>query len=108
MFQIAGACRYVWNHFREKNLADYQAFKNGKGQRPHTSYFSLGVEFTKLRHKTDWMLELPANPIKHTLKYFADALERGNGRQEGIPEAEKQKQARTHLVLRFQAKRTSG
>ena len=52
MFQMAGACRYVWNHFREKNLADYQAFKNGKGQRPHTSYFSLGVEFIKLRHET--------------------------------------------------------
>ena len=74
MFQIAGACRYVWNHFREKNLADYQAFKNGKGERPQVSYFSLGVEFTKLRHKTEWMLELPANPVKHTLKYFADAL----------------------------------
>lgn len=74
MFQVAGACRYVWNHFREKNLADYQAFKNGKGQRPHTSYFSLGVEFTKLRHETDWLRGLPANPIKHTLKYFADAL----------------------------------
>ena len=74
MFQVAGACRYVWNHFREKNLADYQAFKNGKGQRPQTSYFSLGVEFTRLRHETDWLRELPANPIKHTLKYFADAL----------------------------------
>ncbi|MDE0291003.1 MAG: transposase [Candidatus Dadabacteria bacterium] len=74
MFQIAGACRFVWNHFREKNLADYQAFKNGKGEKPKTSYFSLGVEFTRLRHETQWMLELPANPVKHTLKYFADAL----------------------------------
>ena len=74
MFQIAGACRYIWNHFREKNLADYQAFKNGKGEKPKTSYFSLGVEFTRLRHETQWMLELPANPVKHTLKYFADAL----------------------------------
>ena len=64
MFQIAWDCRYVWNHFREKNLADYQAFKNGKAQRPQTSFFSFGVEFTKLRHKTEWMLELPANPIK--------------------------------------------
>ena len=85
MFQMAGACRYVWNHFREKNLADYQAFKNGKGQRPHTSYFSLGVEFTKLRHETDWLQELPANPIKHTLKYFADALKEAMAGNKGFP-----------------------
>ena len=85
MFRIAGACRYVWNHFREKNLADYQAFKNGKGQRPNTSYFSLGVEFTKLRHETDWLQELPANPIKHTLKYFADALKEAMAGKKGFP-----------------------
>ena len=85
MFQMAGACRYVWNHFREKNLADYQAFKNGKGQRPHTSYFSLGVEFTKLRHETDWLQELPANPIKYTLKYFADALKEAMAGKKGFP-----------------------
>ena len=85
MFQMAGACRYVWNHFREKNLADYQAFKNGKGKRPHTSYFSLGVEFTKLRHETDWLQELPANPTKHTLKYFADALKEAMAGKKGFP-----------------------
>ena len=85
MFQMAGACRYVWNHFREKNLADYQAFKNGNGQRPNTSYFSLGVEFTKLRHETDWLQELPANPIKHTLKYFADALKEAMAGNKGFP-----------------------
>ncbi|MCY3624389.1 MAG: transposase [Candidatus Dadabacteria bacterium] len=85
MFQMAGACRYVWNHFREKNLADYQAFKNGKGERPSTSYFSLGVEFTRLRHETDWLLELPANPIKHTLKYFADALKEAMAGKKGFP-----------------------
>ena len=85
MFQMAGACRYVWNHFREKNLADYQAFKNGKGQRPNISYFSLGVEFTKLRHETDWLQELPANPIKHTLKYFADALKEAMAGKKGFP-----------------------
>ena len=85
MFQVAGACRYVWNRFREKNLADYQAFKNGKGQRPETSYFSLGVEFTKLRYETDWLRELPANPIKHTLKYFADALKEAMAGKKGFP-----------------------
>ncbi len=85
MFQIAGACRYVWNHFREKNLANYQAFRSGKGKQPQTSYFSLGVEFTKLRHETEWMRELPANPIKHTLKYFADALKEAMRGKKGFP-----------------------
>ena len=85
MFQIAGACRYVWNHFRKKNLADYQAFINGKREKPQTSYFSLGVEFTKLRHQTEWMRELPANPIKHTLKYFADALKEAMRGKKGFP-----------------------
>ena len=91
MFRVAGACRYVWNHFREKNLADYQAFRNGKGERPHTSYFSLGVEFTKLRHETDWMLELPANPIKHTLKHFADALKEAMAGKKGFPKPRSKK-----------------
>ena len=91
MFQIAGACRYVWNHFREKNLADYQAFRNGKGQRPQTSYFSLGVEFTRLRHETDWMLELPANPVKYTLKHFADALKDAMAGKKGFPKPRSRK-----------------
>lgn len=85
MFQIAGACRYVWNHFRERNLADYQAFRNGKGKRPHTSFFSLGVEFTKLRHETDWMQELPFAPVRHSLKYFADALGEAMKGKKGFP-----------------------
>jgi putative transposase len=87
MFQIAGACRYVWNHFRERNLADYQAFKAGKGERPQTSYFSLGVEFTRLRHQTEWIQELPANPVKHTLKYFADALGEAMKGKKGFPKS---------------------
>ena len=99
MFQIAGACRYVWNHFREKNLADYQAFKNGKGERPQTSYFSLGVEFTRLRHETEWMRELPANPIKHTLKYFADALKEAMAGKKGFPKPKSRKRTAPSFTL---------
>lgn len=99
MFQIAGACRYVWNHFREKNLADYQAFKNGKGEKPKTSYFSLGVEFTRLRHETQWMLELPANPIKHTLKYFADALKEAMEGKKGFPKPRSRKKTAPSFTI---------
>ncbi len=99
LFQIAGACRYVWNHFREKNLADYQAFRGGKGEKPKTSYFSLGVEFTELRHKTQWMLELPANPIKHTLKYFADALKEAMLGKKSFPKPKSRKRTAPSFTL---------
>ncbi len=99
MFRIAGACRYVWNHFREKNLADYQAFRNGKAERPQTSYFSFGVEFTKLRRETDWMQELPANPIKHTLKYFADALKEAMAGKKGFPKPKSRKRTAPSFTI---------
>ncbi len=99
MFRVAGACRYVWNHFREKNLADYQAFRNGKGERPHTSYFSLGVEFTNLRHETEWMLELPANPVKHTLKHFADALKEAMAGKKGFPKPRSKKRTAPSFTI---------
>ncbi len=99
MFRIAGTCRYVWNHFRKRNLADYQAFKNGKGERPQTSYFSLGVEFTKLRHETEWMRELPANPVKHTLKYFADALKEAMAGEKGFPKPKSRKKVAPSFTL---------
>ena len=99
MFQIAGACRYVWNHFRKKNLADYQAFRNGKGEKPKTSYFSLGVEFTRLRHETEWMRELPANPVKYTLKYFADALKEAMAGKKGFPKPRSRKRIAPSFTL---------
>ncbi len=99
MFQIAGACRFVWNHFREKNLADYQAFRKDKREKPKTSYFSLGVEFTKLRHETQWMLELPANPVKHTLKYFADALGEAMAGKKGFPKPRSKKRTAPGFTL---------
>ncbi|MCY3826095.1 MAG: transposase [Candidatus Dadabacteria bacterium] len=99
MFRIAGACRFVWNHFRGKNLADYQAFRNDKGQRPHTSYFSLGVEFTKLRHETDWLRGLPANPIKHTLKYFSDALKDAMAGKKGFPKPRSRKKTAPSFTI---------
>ncbi len=99
MFRIAGACRYVWNHFRERNLAGYQAFKNGKAERPQTSYFSLGVEFTKLRYEVKWVRELPANPIKHPLKYFADALKEAMRGNKGFPKPRSRKRTAPSFTL---------
>ena len=99
MFQIAGACRFVWNHFRNKNLDNYQKFRNGKGDLPSASYFSLGVEFTKLRHETAWLRELPANPIKYTLKYFADALKQAIEGNKGFPKLRSRKKTAPSITL---------
>jgi len=99
MFQIAGACRFVWNHFREKNLSEYQKFKDGRGHMPSTSYFSLGVEFTRLRRQTRWLGELPANPIKHTLKYFADTLKQAVQGRSGYPKPKSRKKTIPSFTL---------
>ena len=99
MFQMAGTCRFVWNHFREKNLVKYQKFKKGRGDKPSTSYFSLGVEFTKLRHETAWLQELPANPSKHTLKYFADALKQAIQGKKGFPKPRSRKRTTPSFTL---------
>ena len=99
MFRIAGACRFVWNHFREKNLSSYQKFRDGKGNRPSASYFSLGVEFTKLRHETAWLRELPANPVKYTLKHFADALKQAMQGNKGFPKPRSRKRTAPSFIL---------
>ncbi|MYJ52969.1 MAG: helix-turn-helix domain-containing protein, partial [Gammaproteobacteria bacterium] len=65
-----GATRYVWNHFLGLNKTMMEAWrKDDSTPRPEVSFFSLGKAFTQLRQGTDWLLELPANPIKYTLKY---------------------------------------
>ena len=99
MFRVAGACRFVWNHFRNKNLDSYQKFKEGKGNRPFASHFSLGVEFTKLRHETDWLRELPANPVKYTLKYLADALKQAIQGKKGFPKPKSRRKTAPSFTL---------
>ena len=69
----AGACRYVWNRALGENRDAMQAYRDGKGEKPSVSFFSLGKWFTQLRHETPWLMDLPANPIKYTLKRQADA-----------------------------------
>ncbi len=99
MFQIAGACRFIWNHFREKNLSNYQKFRNNREKMPSASYFSLGVEFTKLRHQTAWLRELPANPVKYTLKYFADALKQAIQGKKCFPKPRSRKKTAPSFTL---------
>ena len=66
--RLAGANRWVWNQILAQILKEVEA-----GENPPTSYFSLCRRFTQLRHETEWLLDLPANPVKYCLKYQADA-----------------------------------
>ena len=70
---IAGACRFVWNHFLAKNKEEYELAKKNGAKKPSTSFFSLGKEFTQLRKEIDWMQEYSFKIVRQTLKYQADA-----------------------------------
>ncbi len=76
--RLAGACRFVWNHFLTERLATYQfdrCFEATYGIKPQassTSFYTLGKEFTQLRHRLAWLRELPCAPVRYVLKYQAD------------------------------------
>ena len=87
LVRIAGACRYVWNHFLACNRRDYATFKLRKAlfdaglvvdkpSPPSVSFQSMGVRFTALRRETPWLQRLPYVPVRYALKYQAEAWTR--------------------------------
>ena len=98
MMRTAGACRYVWNWALAENHRRHEETRLAEGlvpldwpeekaqamrqaMRPNPTFFSLGREFTRLRRETGWLQDLPYKPVRHTLKYQADAWKRYfNGR----------------------------
>ncbi len=71
----AGACRFVWNHFLGKNrdrMNRHRVFPENH-HKPSTSFFSLCVEFTRLRKEVDWLNEYSCAITRHILKYQSDA-----------------------------------
>ena len=71
--KLAGATRYVWNWALAANQEAMQAYKQGEGDKPSVSFFSLGKQFTELRRTTLWLQELPFAPVRYVLKRQADA-----------------------------------
>ena len=71
--KIAGANRFVWNHFVEAKREQYAAFKAGEREKPTLSFFGMGKEFTELRREIPWLQELPHKEVKYVLKHLADA-----------------------------------
>ena len=99
---IAGACRFVWNHFLSENKRQYRLSQNvwvrGLPQysRPDVSKFSLGKKFTELRHSADfpWLMDYPANVVKQSVYDLGDAWlaffrERRKGNDEWGPPRKK-------------------
>ena len=70
---IAGACRFVWNHFIAKNKDEYEQAKESGGKKPSISFFSLGKQFTQLRKEVDWLSEYSFEIVRYSLKHQSDA-----------------------------------
>ena len=85
LMRLTVACIFVWNHFLAKNEREWRWHEAAPWvvDAPSVSFFGLGKEFTKLRGRVEWLRELPANPVKHTLKRQSEAWSRyfkGGGR----------------------------
>ncbi|MCY3803957.1 MAG: transposase [Gammaproteobacteria bacterium] len=63
LHELAGACRFVWNHFVGVLKDEYVAY--GKCD-PH--WYSLGPRFTRLRRQISWLQRYSANIVRLSLK----------------------------------------
>ncbi len=71
----AGACRFVWNHFLGENrdqMNRHRVFPDNH-HKPSISFFSLGVEFTRLHKEIAWLDEYSYAITRSVLKYQSDA-----------------------------------
>ncbi len=84
---IAGANRYVWNWAAANNRDAMKAYKEGKGEKPSPTFFTLGPEFTKLRNSAghEWLKELPFTEVRYVLKRYADAMKEARKGARGFP-----------------------
>ncbi|MCY4519275.1 MAG: transposase [Caldilineaceae bacterium] len=87
--QIAGACRYVWNHMLADCQWRYRMWKMYRiGPKPSVSFFTLGHRFTVLRNDPAhaWLQAYPASVVRYALKYLADAYARSfDSADAGLP-----------------------
>ncbi len=78
---LAGACRFVWNHFVGKLRDEYKAYGRCKPW-----YYTLGKQFTLLRrHCEPWLQEYSANIVKLSLKPIETAYKKFYKKEGGLP-----------------------
>ena len=63
----AGANCYVWDWAIRQNRGAMKAYQRGQGEKPSFSFFSLGLEFARLRDNEghEWQTELPHAEVRH-------------------------------------------
>ena len=76
--QLAGACRFAWNHVLAGHERDYRTWKAfGKlGDGPGSpTFFTLGQRFTQLRNApgNEWLKDYSYEIVRYTCKYLGDA-----------------------------------
>ena len=87
LVRIAGANRYVWNWAIGLHDDRMRAYREGRGEKPSITFFSLGLEFTALRASAghEWLRELPYAEVRFALKRYADAMREAVRGQRGFP-----------------------
>ena len=76
--QLAGACRFAWNHVLAGHETDYRTWKAaGKpGEGPGSpTFFTLGQRFTQLRNAPghEWLKDYSYEIVRYVCKYMGDA-----------------------------------
>ncbi len=76
--QLAGACRFAWNHVLAGHETDYRMWKAfGKpGEGPGSpTFFTLGQRFTQLRNApgNEWLKGYSYAIVRYACKYMGDA-----------------------------------
>ncbi len=90
LFRIAGANRHVWNRAIGQNRDAMEAYKKGKGEKSSFTFFSPGLEFTKLRSGEghERLKDLPFAEARYALKRYADAMKEAVRGKRGFPKRE--------------------
>ncbi len=97
LWQVTGACVYVWNQMLERNEEEYAWHERIPWvlPKPSTWFESTAKVFTQLRAKTDWLQVLPFGAVRHALKDQALAWERYFKHQAGRPKYKSKYRTRT-------------
>ncbi len=97
LWQVTGACVYVWNQMLERNEEEYAWHERIPWvlPKPSTRFESTAKVFTQLRAETDWLQALPFGAVRHALKDQALAWERYFKHQAGRPKYKSKYRTRT-------------
>lgn len=80
LFQMASACRFVWNWAVRTNRAELWAWQHSAAQawlgtrpKPSVTFFTWSKRSTRLRKNTPWLADLPYAPLRATLRRWSQS-----------------------------------